>query len=38
MSLHIRAALLNDLPVLAALADAMGAHHEKDYFARCLQE
>lgn len=38
MSLHIRAALLNDLPVLTGIADAMGAHHEKGYFARCLQE
>jgi len=38
MSLQIRAALLTDLAVLNGIADAMGAHHEKDYFERCLQE
>lgn len=38
MTLHIRPALLSDLSVLYGIADAMGAHHEKDYFERCLQE
>lgn len=38
MRLHIRPALLNDLSVLQDIAGAMGAHHEKGYFERCLQE
>lgn len=38
MNLHIRAALLTDIAVLDGIAEAMGAHHEKGYFARCLQE
>jgi GNAT superfamily N-acetyltransferase len=38
MSLHIRDALLTDITVLEGIAAAMGAHHEKGYFARCLQE
>ena len=38
MSLHIRPALLNDVSVLNDIAALMGAHHEKGYFERCLQE
>ena len=38
MRLHIRAALLTDVTVLDGIAAAMGAHHEKGYFERCLQE
>lgn len=38
MSIHIRNILLSDKTVLEGIAAAMGAHHEADYFDRCLAE
>jgi GNAT superfamily N-acetyltransferase len=38
MTINIRDALQTDLPLLQNMALEMGAHHEADYFERCLRE
>ncbi len=38
MTINIRDALQTDLPLLQNMAIEMGAHHEADYFERCLRE